>query len=119
MASLMDEEDVVTKTLQRLCMYNVTISRNKVKSHGRQEQLRWWMRGCSGSCVCRQEACCWRTGNRGKQEAPADGNGEGNEDNNNKSDKESEGNDGEGNKGDDGNFPEGGGRRWTQQSTKY
>ena len=51
-ASLMDEEDVVTTTLWRLCMYNITISRNKVKSHGWQQRLRWWMRGYSGSCIC-------------------------------------------------------------------
>jgi hypothetical protein len=62
MALLMDKEDVVTTTLRRLCTYNVTISCNKVKSHGWQQQLRWQMRGCSGSCVCGQEACCRRTG---------------------------------------------------------
>jgi hypothetical protein len=37
MALLMDEKDVVTTTLQRLCTYNVTISHNKVKSHGWQQ----------------------------------------------------------------------------------
>jgi hypothetical protein len=116
---LIDKEDVVTTTLQRLCTYNITISRNKVKSHGCQQQLRWHMRGCSGSCICGQEACCWRTSDRGGQEATADGNGNGSEDDDNKGNKESEGNDGKGNKGDDGNFPKGGGRRWTQQSTKY
>jgi hypothetical protein len=115
----MDEEDVVMTTLRRLCAYNVTICRNKVKSHGWQQRLHWRMRGCSGSCVCGKEACCRRTGDRGGQEAPADGNGEGSEDDDNTGGKESEGDDGEGDKGDDGNFPEGGGRRWTQQSTKY
>ncbi len=119
MALLMDEEDVVTMTLWRLCTYNLTISCNKVKSHGWQQRLRWWMRGCSGSCVCRQEACCRRTGNRSGQEAPEDGNGKGSEDDDNKGNEESEGNDGKGNKGNDGNFPEGGGRQQTQQSTKY
>ncbi len=39
---------------------DVTISRNKVMSHKWQQQLRWWVRGCSGSCVCGQEACCRR-----------------------------------------------------------
>jgi hypothetical protein len=58
-------------------------------------------------------------GDCGGQEAPADGKGEGSEDEDNKSDKESEGDDGKGNKGNDGNFPEKGGRQWTQQSTKY
>ncbi len=115
----MDEEDVVMTTLRRLCAYNVTICRNNVKSQGWQQQLHWRMRGCSGSCVCGKEACCWRTGDRGEQEAPADGNGEGSEDDDNKGGKESEGDDGEGDKGDDGNFPEVGGRRWIQQSTKY
>jgi hypothetical protein len=119
MALLMDEEDVVTTTLRRLCKYNVSISRNKVKSHGWQQQLRCRKRGCSGSCICRREVCCRRTGNRGGQEAPADGNGEGSEDDDNKGDKESEGDDGEGDKSVDGNIPKGGGRRWTQQSTKY
>ncbi len=50
------------------------------------------------------------------------GNGKGSEDNGNEGDKESEGvegDEGEGDKDDDGNFPEGGGRRWTQQSTRY
>ncbi len=108
---LVDEEDVVTTTLWRICTYNVTISHNKVKSHGWQQRLRWQMRGCSGSCVCRREACCCRTGDRGGQGAPADGNSKGSEDDNNKGDKESEGNDGEGNKGNDRNFPEGGGRQ--------
>jgi hypothetical protein len=49
-------------------------------------------------------------------------NGEGSEDDGNKSDKESKGvkgDKGEGDKGDDGNFSEGGGRQWTQQSTRY
>jgi hypothetical protein len=63
------------------------------------------MRGCSGSCVCGQEACCRRTGDRGGQEAPADGNGKGSEADDNKGDKESEGDDGKGNKGNDRNFP--------------
>jgi hypothetical protein len=103
----------------RLCTYNVTISRNKVKSHRWQQRLHWWMRGCSGSCVCEQEACCRRTDSRGRQEASADCNSEGSEDNNNKGDDESEGNDGEGNNGDDRNFPKRGGRQWTQQSTNY
>ncbi len=60
-----------------------------------------------------------RTGNCGGQEAPADGKGEGSEEDDNKGDKESEGNEAKGDKGDDRNFPEGGGRQWTQQSTKY
>ncbi len=47
-----------------------------------------------------------------------DGKGKGSEDNN-KGDEEIEGNDRKGNKGDDRNFPKGGGRQWTQQSTKY
>jgi hypothetical protein len=106
----MEEEDVVTTTLRRLSTYNVTISHIKVKNHGWQQQLRWWMRGCSGSCVCGREACCRRTGNHGGQEAPADGNSKGSEDDDNKGDKEREDNDGKGDKGDDGNFPEGGGR---------
>jgi hypothetical protein len=58
----------------------------------------------------------------GRQEAPADGNGEGSEHDGNEGNKESEGvegNKGEGNKGDNGNFPKGGGRQWTQQSTRY
>ncbi len=49
-------------------------------------------------------------------------NGKGSEDDGNESDKESEGvksDKGEGDEGDDGNFPKGGGRRWTQQSTRY
>jgi hypothetical protein len=49
-------------------------------------------------------------------------NGKGSEDDGNMSDKESkevEGDVGESDKCDDGNFPEGGGRRWTQQSTRY
>ncbi len=49
-------------------------------------------------------------------------NGKGSEDDCNEGDKESkgvEGDEGEGDKGDDGNFPKGGGRRWTQQSTRY
>jgi hypothetical protein len=115
----MDEEDVVMTTLWRLCVYNVIIGHNKVKSHGWQQRLHWRMRGCSGSCICGKEVCCQRTGDCGGQEAPADGNGKGSEDNDNKGGKESEGDDGEGDKGNDGNFPEGGGRRWTQQSTKY
>jgi hypothetical protein len=98
---------------------DVTISHNKVMSNKWQQRLRWWMRGCSGSCICGQEACCCRTGNHGKQEAPADGNGEGSDNDNNEGNKKSEGGDGNGNKGDDGNFPEGGGRRWPQQSTRY
>jgi hypothetical protein len=58
----------------------------------------------------------------GRQEAPADGNGEGSEHDGNKEDEESkgvEGNEGEGNEGDNGNLAKGGGRRLTQQSTKY
>jgi hypothetical protein len=102
MALLMDEEDVVTTTLWRLCTYNATSSCNKVKSRAWQQQLRWWMRGCSGSCICGKEVCCQRTGDCGGQEAPVDGNGEGSEDDDNKGDEESEGN-----KGNDGNFPEG------------
>ncbi len=50
------------------------------------------------------------------------GNGEGSEVNYNKGNKESkgvEGDKGEGDKGDDENFPKGGGRGWTQQSTRY
>jgi hypothetical protein len=105
MALLMDKEDVVTLTLRRLCTHKVTISHNKVKSHGWQQQLHWRMRGCSGSCICGHEACCWKTGNHGGQEVPADGNGKGSEDNDSKGDKESEGDDGEGGKGNDGNFP--------------
>jgi hypothetical protein len=57
-----------------------------------------------------------------RQEAPTEGNGKGSEYNGTKGNKESkgvEGNKGEGNKGDNGNFPKGGGRRWTQQSTRY
>ncbi len=49
-------------------------------------------------------------------------NGEGSEDDGNKGNKESKGvkgDKGEGDKGDDGNFPKGGGRQWTQQSTRY
>jgi hypothetical protein len=115
MALLTDKKNVVMTTLWRLCTYKVTISHNKVKSHRWQQQLRWRMIGCSGSCVCGQEACCQWTGNCGRQEAPANSNGKGSEDNNNKGNKESEGNDGEGNKGNDRNFPKGGGRRWTQQ----
>jgi hypothetical protein len=68
------------------------------------------MRGCSSSCVCGREACCRRTGDRGGQEAPADSNGKGSEDDDNKGDEESEKDAGEGDKGDDGKFPEGGGR---------
>jgi hypothetical protein len=75
-------------------MYNVTISRNKVKSHGWQQQLCWQMRGCRGSCVCKREACCRRTGDRGGQEAPADSNSRGSEEDNKKGNKESEGDDG-------------------------
>ncbi len=54
--------------------------------------------------------------------ALADGNDEGSEHDGNKGDKESEGvegDEGECDEGDNGNFPEGGGRRWTQQSTRY
>ncbi len=57
-----------------------------------------------------------------KQEAPADANGKDSEDNGNKGAKESKrvkGNEGEGNEGDDGNFPKGGGRGLTLQSTRY
>jgi hypothetical protein len=58
--------------------------------------------------------CCQWTGIRGRQEAPADGNGKGSEYDGNKEDKESKGvkgGKGEGDKGDNGNFPKGGGRR--------
>jgi hypothetical protein len=65
-------------------------------------------------------------GDCSRQEAPADSNGKGSEDDDNKGNKESKGNKGKGNKGKgnkgndrDGNFPMGGGRRWTQQSTRY
>jgi hypothetical protein len=37
---------------------DVTISHYEVKSHEWQQQLHWWTRGCNGSCVCGQEACC-------------------------------------------------------------
>ncbi len=51
------------------------------------------------------------------------GNGKGSEDDGNEGDEESEGvegDEGEGDEGgDDGNFLKGGGRRWTQQSTRY
>jgi hypothetical protein len=50
------------------------------------------------------------------------GNGKGSEDDGNKGNKESKGvkgDKGEGDEGDDGNFAKGGGRRWTQQSTRY
>ncbi len=50
------------------------------------------------------------------------GNGKGSEDNGNKGDAESEGvegDEGEGDKRDDGNFPKGGGRGWTQQLSRY
>jgi hypothetical protein len=41
---------------------NVTISHYELKSHKWQQWLSWWMRGCSSSCVCGQEACCpWAT----------------------------------------------------------
>jgi hypothetical protein len=86
---LMDKEDVVTTTLWRLCTYNLTIRRNKVKSHRWQQRLCWWMRGCSGSCVCGGEVCSERTGDPSRQEAPADGNGKGSEDDGNMGDKES------------------------------
>jgi hypothetical protein len=49
-------------------------------------------------------------------------NGKGSEDDGNEGNKESKGVKGdkvEGGKGDDGNFPKGGGRGWTQQSTRY
>jgi hypothetical protein len=46
---------------------------------------------CISSCICRQEACCQQTGNHGGQEAPADGNGKGSEDNNNEGNKEETG----------------------------
>ncbi len=68
---------------------------------------------------CLQQLCCRRMGNYSGQEAPAHGNGRGSEDDDNKGDKKSESGDGKGDKGDDRNFPEGGSRRWTQQSTKY
>jgi hypothetical protein len=58
----------------------------------------------------------------GRQEALADGNGKGNEHNGKKGNKESKGvtgNEGEGDKVDNGNFPEGGGRQWSQQLTRY
>jgi hypothetical protein len=84
MVLLMDEEDVVMTTLWRLCMYNVTTSHNKVKSHGWLQQLRWQMRGWGGSCVCGQEVYCRRTGNRSGQEAPVDGKGKGSEEDDNK-----------------------------------
>jgi hypothetical protein len=50
------------------------------------------------------------------------GNGKGSEDNDNEGNEESKGvksEEGEGDKGNDGNLPEGGGRGWTQQSTRY
>ena len=50
------------------------------------------------------------------------GNGEGSEHDGNEGNKESEGvkgDEGEGDEGDDENFPKGGGRRWTKQSTRY
>ena len=57
------------------------------------------------------------------QEALVVGNGKGSEDDGNNDDKESnkgvKSDEGEGDKGDDGNFPKGGGRQWTQQSTRY
>jgi hypothetical protein len=84
----------------RWCRCNdVTISHDEVKSHEWQQRLHWQTRGCSGSCV-----------------------GDGSEHNGNEGDEESEGvegDEGEGNEGDNGNFPKGGGRRWTQQSTRY
>jgi hypothetical protein len=61
-------------------------------------------------------------GIRGRQKAPADGNSKGSEHDGNEGDKESKGvkgDEGEGNKGDNGTFPMGGGRQWTQQSTRY
>ncbi len=70
------------------------------------ERLQWLLR-------LRMRACCQWTGIRGRQEAPADSNGEGSEHNGNEGDEESkgvEGDEGEGEKGDNGNFPEGGGR---------
>jgi hypothetical protein len=115
----------VTMRGGRWCRCNdVTISHNVEKSHKWQQRLCFRTRGCSSSCVCKQEACCRWTGIRSGQEAPADGNGNGSEDNGNEGIKENEGvkgNKGEGNEGDDddGNFPEGGGRGWTQQSTRY
>ncbi len=114
---------------------NVTISHNEVKIHEWQQRLRWRTRGCSSSCVLGREACCWWTGNQSGQEAPADSNGKGSEDNNKESKEESkgvegegvegegdkgkgnkgkgdegEGDEGKGNEGDDGNFPEEGWR---------
>ncbi len=50
------------------------------------------------------------------------GNGEGSEEDGNEGNKEIKGvkgDEGEGGKGDDGNFPKGGGRQWTKQSTRY
>ncbi len=63
--------------------------------------------------------CCRQTGDCGRQEALADGNGKGSDDDDNKVNKESEGNNCEGNKGNGVNYPKGGGRQWTQQSTRY
>jgi hypothetical protein len=93
------------------CQCNdVSISHNEVKSHKWQQQRHWWTRGCSGSCICRKEACCRQMGNGGRQEAPADGNSEDSEDNKNMGDKQSKGDEGEGNGGNDRNMPKGGGR---------
>ncbi len=99
------------------CQCNdVTISHNEVKSHEWQQRHCWRMRGCSGSCICGQEAYCQWTGNRSGKKALADSNGKGSEDNDNKSNNDSKGNKGEGdkgkgNEGNDGNFPKEEGRR--------
>ncbi len=88
-----------------------TISHNEVKSHEWQQRFRWWTRGCRGSsCICRQEACCQRMGHCSGQEVPADGNGKGIEDDNNKGNKESKADEDKGDEGNDGNFLKGGGR---------
>ncbi len=66
--------------------------------------------------------CCRWMGIHGGQEAPADSNGKGSEDDSNEGDEESKGvedNEGEGDEGDDGNFIKGGERQWTQQSTRW
>ncbi len=78
-------------------------------------------REAAAAPVSVDKACCQWMGIHGGQEAPADGNGKGSEDDGNEGYEESKGvkgNEGEGDEGDDGNFPEGGGRQWTQQSTR-
>ncbi len=70
---------------------NVTISHNEVKKHEWKHRLHWRTRGCSGSCVCGQEECCRRAGDCSIQEALADSNGEGSEEDDNKDDKENKG----------------------------